>query len=228
MQLPPDEGRSGSKALKSLSPQTWGYTSDLSWPTSPLGNKTRCHGLPQKQRALFAVREHGKNDTECKGSSSSWSMVSKWSLGKRGRTQTRAFPSTFPNAVAHCLKMLDRITRGNGHKPALLFLVLCQTWQTIVWSICRHNSSSLLPKLFGADLQILVHKAQPKSHSRWAAAHMPPVCPGDMSAWLIPTLSLCRFHSPPAIPCWLPQSYVTSCSGEQRWQTPPKSENQFC
>lgn len=68
---------------------------------------------------------------ECKGSSSCWSTVSQWSLGKCGRTQSRAFPSTIPNAT---LKLLDRITRGNGHKCALFLLVLCQSWLTIFWT----------------------------------------------------------------------------------------------
>lgn len=124
-------------------------------------------------------------------------MVIKWSLGKHSRTQTRVFSRTFPDEVAGCLNLLDSITRGNGHEPASLVLILCQSWQTMVWSIHRQNSSNLLLKLFGADLQIQVHKAQYRFCSWWPMSyvHMSPVCRGDVPAWLTPTLSLCSFHS---------------------------------
>lgn len=45
---------------------------------------------------------------------------------------------------------------------------------------CRSRYTRLNPYLTHSELQL------------------PPVCPGDMSAWLIPVLSLCRFHSSPS------------------------------
>lgn len=56
-------------------------------------------------------------------------------------------------------------TGEHSHKPSLLSLVLCQSWQILVWNIRQHDSSSLLQMLFGAGLQTRVHKAQLKPHS---------------------------------------------------------------
>lgn len=160
------------------------------------GVKQSVVGFPRSSRHFLLSESVEKmRPGECKGNPPSWSMVIKWSLGKHGRTQTRVFSRTFPDEVASCLNLLDSVTRGNGHKPASLVLVLYQSRQIMVWSIQRQNSSSLLLKLFGADLQIWVHKAQPRSCSWWPVADMPPVRRGDVSAWLTPALSLCSFHS---------------------------------
>lgn len=185
-------------------------------------------GFPRNSRH-FVLSESMEKMTlcECKGSSCS-SKVSKWSLGKRGRTQTRVFPSTFPSAVAGCLKLLDRITRGNIHKPALLLLVLCQSWQTMVWSIHRRNSSKRLTKAVWS----------------W------PTDPGTQGSTQISLMVSCSayttcmprgrvsFGHPCAVIAQVSQ--FPSCAGLaapelhcklqrwQRWQTAPKSENQFC
>lgn len=54
-------------------------------------------GFPRSS-GHFLLSENMEKMTlgERKGSSPSWSMVSKWSLGKCGRTQPRAFPKHVP------------------------------------------------------------------------------------------------------------------------------------
>jgi len=64
MQLRLDERKGGSKALKSQSTRHEDISVNFPGPASLLGNKKRCHRLPQEQWALVVVREHGKNDTE--------------------------------------------------------------------------------------------------------------------------------------------------------------------
>lgn len=137
------------------------------------GEGNKVPGASPGTEGTFFLSENMEKMTqgECRDGSLSWSTVSKWSLGNRGRTQSRAFPSTFPNAVAGHLQLLDWITWGNSHKPSLLLLVLCQSWQILVWNIRRHDSSSFLRMLLGAGPQTQVHKAQLKSRSR-EAQHM--------------------------------------------------------
>lgn len=163
--------------LAGFTPRQW------RWPHSQAGARGFLRSSEKAQKKWHQVRE---KTTLCPGTESAnglWESMVEHKL------------STFPNAVVGHLELLGKIVRGNNHMPSLLLLFLCQSWQILVWNICRHGGSSLLQKLFGAG-QRSGHTRLGQNLTQWTLSTYATSTPWGHVTLTYPMWSLCWFCSP--------------------------------